>query len=98
MTVCFFSSNLKIIIFPGEKHEKYRELRAKEEQIDDFLQSYELNNRDEIIHIQEYQRGIERLLLVIAKNYEQLVCLNIFLNENHNFIKFKIILLKLLKV
>jgi hypothetical protein len=71
----------------GEKHEKYRELRAKEQQIDEFLQSYELNNRDELIHIQELQRTIERILLVIAKNYEQLV------GPQHKF-NLKIIIIK----
>jgi intraflagellar transport protein 74 len=57
----------------GEKNEKYRELRAKEQQIDEFLTSYDGGRQQEMTRINELHKQITHTLLVIARNYEQQV-------------------------
>jgi hypothetical protein len=61
----------KKYIFLAEKNEKYRELRTKEKQIDEYLDSFDANRIDEMNRIEKLQDGIVKLLKIISKNYTQ---------------------------
>uniref|UniRef100_A0A915AL91 Intraflagellar transport protein 74 n=1 Tax=Parascaris univalens TaxID=6257 RepID=A0A915AL91_PARUN len=52
----------------GEKNEKYRELKTKEVQIDEFLDSYEELKSEQEVRIAQFSAEIVRLLELISRN------------------------------
>uniref|UniRef100_A0A914W2R0 Uncharacterized protein n=1 Tax=Plectus sambesii TaxID=2011161 RepID=A0A914W2R0_9BILA len=56
----------------GEKNEKYRELRQKEKQIDDFLDSFDINKAEEQERVERLHANVVKLLGHISRNWAQL--------------------------
>lgn len=55
-------------VFPGEKNEKYRELKLKEMQIDEFLNAYDNLRAKEESRIDEISAEVIRILELISTN------------------------------
>ncbi|EFO20568.2 hypothetical protein LOAG_07923 [Loa loa] len=71
----------------GEKNEKYRELKLKEIQLDEFLNSYDNLRAEEELRIDEISAEVVRLLELISINMTNL-CLT-SQNANQDLIEFK---------
>ena len=51
----------------GEKSQKYKELKQKEQQIDEFLETFEQTKVEDQQRINELQKNIVKLLQLISK-------------------------------
>uniref|UniRef100_A0A8R1XQY6 Intraflagellar transport protein 74 homolog n=1 Tax=Onchocerca volvulus TaxID=6282 RepID=A0A8R1XQY6_ONCVO len=77
----------------GEKNEKYRELKLKEMQIDEFLNSFDSLRTEEELRIDEISTEVIRILELISTNITNL-CL-ISQNTNLELTEFKIMYIRL---
>lgn len=55
----------------GEKSSKYKELKLKEQQMDEFLETFDQNKTEDQQRINELQKNIVKFLQLISK-----VCLS----------------------
>lgn len=58
-------------VLAGEKNEKYRELKVKERQIDEFLDSFEPLKSDTETKIDELAEGVVKILNLVSLNIQK---------------------------
>ena len=51
----------------GEKSQKYKELKSKEQQMDEFLENFHRNKNEDQQKVFELQKNVVKLLQLISK-------------------------------